>query len=45
MQISEIKQNQIIELCKLLKNLNVDVLYVADSLGTLKPQDVFKRTN
>ena len=45
MQISEIQEGQIKKLCKLLKNLNIDVLYLADSLGSLKPQDIFKVTN
>jgi len=45
MQISEIQENQIKKLCKLLKNLSIDVLYLADSLGSLKPQDIFRITN
>ena len=45
MQISEIRENQIKKLCTLLKNLSIDVLYLADSLGSLKPQDIFKITN
>lgn len=45
MQISEIHENQIKKLCKLLKNLKIDVLYLADSLGSLKPKDTCKITN
>lgn len=40
MQISEIKFNQIRVYCDYLKKLNVDILYFADSLGCLKPNDI-----
>jgi 4-hydroxy 2-oxovalerate aldolase len=45
MQISEIQENQIRKICSLSKKLNIDVLYLADSLGSLKPQDTFKIVN
>ena len=44
MQISEINKNQIRKLCKFLKKLNVDVLYLADSLGSLRPKETLKLT-
>ena len=45
MQISEIQENQIRKICNLSKKLNIDVLYLADSLGSLKPQDTHKIVN
>ena len=45
MQISEIQENQIRKICNLSKKLNIDVLYLADSLGSLKPQDTYKIVN
>ena len=41
MQISEIKQNQIRNICKFL-NRKSDVLYLADSLGSLTVNQVKK---
>ena len=35
MQISEIKQNQVLRVCRFLKNKNIQALYLADSLGSL----------
>ena len=40
MQISEIKSGQIKIYCNYLKNKKVDILYFADSLGCLKPNDI-----
>ena len=37
MQISEIKNNEIKKVCNYLSNTETDVLYLADSLGSLKP--------
>ena len=45
MKISEIKENQIKKLCKFLKKLNIDVLYLADSFGSLKIEDTLQITN
>ena len=45
MQISEIKKKQIQKLCKLFQKLNIDVIYLADSLGSLKPKNVFQIVN
>jgi 4-hydroxy 2-oxovalerate aldolase len=45
MQISEIQENQIKKICNLSKKLNIDVLYLADSLGSLKPQNTYKIVN
>jgi len=45
MQISEIQENQIRKICNLSKKLNIDVLYLADSFGSLKPQDTYKIVN
>ena len=35
MQISEIKREKLIQICKFLKNKNTSVIYLADSLGAL----------
>jgi 4-hydroxy 2-oxovalerate aldolase len=45
MQISEIRENQIKKICNLSKKLNIDVLYLADSLGCLKPKEIYKIVN
>tara|TARA_B100001123_G_scaffold399362_1_gene484288 strand:- start:655 stop:2259 length:1605 start_codon:yes stop_codon:yes gene_type:complete len=44
MQISEIKEPQVKKLCKLFKQLNVNIIYLADSLGSLKPKNIFQIT-
>ena len=44
MQISEIKEKQIQKLCKLFKELKVDVVYLADSLGSLRPKNISQLT-
>ena len=31
--------------CKLFQKLNIDVIYLADSLGSLKPKNVFQIVN
>ena len=38
MQISEIKKKEIKSICEKLKKVNPDVFYLADSLGSMKPQ-------
>jgi 4-hydroxy 2-oxovalerate aldolase len=45
MQISEIRENQIKKICNLSTKLNIDVLYLADSLGSLKPKETCKMVN
>jgi 4-hydroxy 2-oxovalerate aldolase len=45
MQISEIQENQIKKICNLSKKLNIDVLYLADSLGSLKSQNTYRIVN
>tara|TARA_Y100001970_G_scaffold294295_1_gene449998 strand:+ start:24639 stop:26237 length:1599 start_codon:yes stop_codon:yes gene_type:complete len=37
MQISEIKSKEILKVCNYLKKTKIDVLYLADSLGSLTP--------
>ena len=41
MQISELSQKQLIKASSYLSNKKVDVLYIADSLGSLKPNQIF----
>ena len=40
MQISEINKKQIEKVCKFIAKRNVDIFYIADSLGCMKPQDI-----
>ena len=42
MQISEVKKKYIKSYCKFLKKNKVDIVYLADSLGSLNPTDVKK---
>ena len=42
MQISEITPNQIKQVSKFLKTTKTDVLYLADSLGSLNPNKIKK---
>ena len=42
MQISEIKESQIKKVTKYLKTTKIDVLYLADSLGSLNPNKIKK---
>jgi 4-hydroxy 2-oxovalerate aldolase len=42
MQISEIKKKEIKKVCIFLNKTNIDVLYLADSLGSLKPNLIKK---
>ena len=46
MQISEIKYKDIQKYCKFLSSKNLDILYLADSFGSLKPaqfKKIFKK--
>ena len=45
MQISEIKDMEIKKVCKFLKSTKTDIIYLADSLGCLKPHQVQKILN
>lgn len=45
MQISEVKKNDIKKICIFLKSTKTDILYIADSLGCLKPEEVNKILN
>ena len=40
MQISEIKEKKIKNICNFLNQTKIDVLYIADSLGSLNPKTV-----
>ena len=42
MQISELNSNKIRETLKNLRELKIDVFYIADSFGSLKPNDIIK---
>ena len=45
MQISEMKLFQISKVCNFLKKLNIDILYFADSLGSLNSKTTKKIVN
>ncbi len=40
MQISEIKNKQIESVCKFISNREIDIFYIADSLGCMRPKDI-----
>ena len=40
MQISEINKKQIKMVCKFISKKKIDIFYVADSLGCMRPQDI-----
>ena len=40
MQISEINKKQIKSVCKFISKKKIDIFYVADSLGCMRPQDI-----
>ena len=40
MQISEINKKQIEMVCKFISKTKIDIFYVADSLGCMRPQDI-----
>ena len=40
MQISEINKKEIEKVCKFISKRNIDIFYIADSLGCMKPQDI-----
>ncbi len=40
MQISEINKKQIEKVCKFISKAKIDIFYVADSLGCMRPQDI-----
>ena len=42
MQISEIKFKNIKKYCEFFKSCNVDIIYLADSLGCLRPPEFIK---
>jgi 4-hydroxy 2-oxovalerate aldolase len=42
MQISELKDKEILKVSKFLSNKKFDILYFADSLGCMKPKDIEK---
>jgi 4-hydroxy 2-oxovalerate aldolase len=45
MQISEIKKNLLIKICKKAQSVNLKILYIADSFGSLNPQKTKKIIN
>lgn len=44
MQISEIKEREIKQLCRMLSNKKIKSLYIADSLGSLTPKQISLKT-